>query len=164
MTTLLSGRPRNRNSIPRRFKNVFSYLKYPDRHWERPSLPINGEWGALALGLKRLGREAAHWPPSSVGLGMIGDKPLLPMWLYVCTGTTSLIYGGLKYWCVKLHKTHQSNAEDKNEPRFYLQFFIHFLWVMLKQLYFLQEEEERRRRRRSNVLSLTKFQACNLVK
>jgi hypothetical protein len=55
----------DRGSIPGECWEFFSKPPRPERLWGPPSLLSNGYPGALSPGVKRLGREADHSPPSS---------------------------------------------------------------------------------------------------
>jgi hypothetical protein len=62
MGTVMGYVLHDRGSIPGR--NFFSLLHRPDRFWGPPSYLSNGYQGSIA-GVKRLGHEADHSPPSS---------------------------------------------------------------------------------------------------
>jgi hypothetical protein len=45
-------------------KRIFSSPEHPDQLWGPPSLLVKGYQGLITLGIKLLGHEADHLPPS----------------------------------------------------------------------------------------------------
>jgi hypothetical protein len=73
---LRAGRPRGQSSSPGRVKNfLFSAASRPALEPTQP--PIQLVPGVLSPGVKRLGREADHSPPTSA--------KVKKMWIYIST-------------------------------------------------------------------------------
>jgi hypothetical protein len=63
-------------------RDFFSSPPRPDQLWSPPNLLSNGYRGALSLGVKRLGREAAHSPPSSSGVKNVWSCNSTPQYVF----------------------------------------------------------------------------------
>jgi hypothetical protein len=111
-TRLRAGRLEFYGSISGGAWKFFSSPPRPERLWGSPSLISNGYQGALSLGVKRLGREADHSPPSSAEV-----KEWVEIHLH-SLNTPS--------WCGAWKKEHSDNStvlmwpEGENRPQRYI--------------------------------------------